>query len=229
MTTQAFEVGGCIRDRMLGLNPKDIDYTVTADSYDEMRQFVLSSGLQIVVDKPEYGTIRAVGNFRGYTGGLDFVWARIDGPYSDGRRPDWTRPGTLMDDLSRRDFTVNAMAQDEAGGIIDPFGGEQDLANMELRAVGSADERIAEDPLRMLRALRFVITKGFRLDGELRLAIYQHGGLIKSVSEERIREELRRMFNENTLGTLRLLEDFESLRDAIFGRTGIWLLPTLSK
>lgn len=232
MTVEIFEVGGAVRDSLLGLESHDIDYTVVAGSFEEMEDFIVSQGLTIVVSKPEFGTIRAITangkTFRGDGGGIDFVWAREDGPYTDGRRPDWTKPADLKHDLARRDFTVNAMAIAANGMIIDPFGGQEDLAVMRLRAVGNPTDRIKEDPLRMLRALRFVVTKGFRMHRALFNAIDSNGDLITTVSQERIREELLRMFQADTLKTLSLLNEFPRLRDTIFAG-GIWLMPTLRK
>lgn len=230
MTVELFKVGGAVRDGLLGLVSKDIDYTVVAASFEEMADFVTAEGMTIVVSKPEFGTIRAITakgcDFRGDSGGIDFVWAREDGPYSDGRRPDWTKPADLLHDLARRDFTVNAMAVAQDGTVIDPFGGQDDLGVMRLRAVGDPNERIQEDPLRMLRALRFVVTKGFWMSTSLSDAIGRNGRLITTVSEERIREELLRMFQADTLKTLRMLSNFPDLRDTIFNGK-VWLMPTL--
>ena len=123
-----FEVGGCVRDSLLGRNTKDIDFTVVAPSFGAMRQHLLNEGFTIHVENPEFQTIRCgvpEGHvLRKRTKDADFVWARHEGPYSDGRHPDWVEPGTLLDDLERRDFTVNAIARGVDGHIIDPFDGQ---------------------------------------------------------------------------------------------------------
>lgn len=227
-----YEVGGCVRDAMLGKVSKDIDYSVEAPSYAAMREAVIvrcggdpsnpehaaEKGPFIKVDKPEFVTIRAVDP---KLGGVDFVLCRRDGTYqNDGRRPDFVEIGTLADDLARRDFTVNAMARDDDGNLIDLFGGANDLANRVLRCVGNTEKRMREDSLRMLRALRFSLTKGFELD--MPLASFIHNpdnvALLDNISIERIREELVKCFEFDTLETLRMLERFHRVRAHIFSR-----------
>lgn len=215
-----------MRDALLGKPSKDIDFTVVADSYDAMRQAIIDKGCDIKVDKPEFVTIRAIDP---NLGGVDFVLARKDGTYTnDGRRPDFVEVGTLMDDLARRDFTVNAMAKDEDGNIIDPFNGREDLATKVLRCVGSTDKRMAEDSLRMLRAIRFCITKEFRLSYELAnfLNKKENAQLLDKISIERVREELLKCFQHDTLCTLNVLERFSWIKIHIFSRN-IKLTPTV--
>ena len=120
MTIQTFLVGGAVRDLMLGQKPKDMDYTVVAPSFDDMRTHLLEQGYKIFVEKEEFATIRAIKDKKV----ADYVLARKEGPYTDGRHPDWVTVGTLEDDLRRRDLTINAMAMDENGKIIDLFGGK---------------------------------------------------------------------------------------------------------
>jgi tRNA nucleotidyltransferase (CCA-adding enzyme) len=192
MAVELWEVGGCVRDEIMGIPSKDIDYSVVADSFEEMKQFILDEGMTIVVERPEFATIRALApksRFRGHTGGLDFVWAREDGPYSDGRRPDWTKPGTLMMDLSRRDFTVNAIAKDAQGNLIDPFNGLFDISTRTIRAVGNAQDRLMEDALRGLRAVRFAVQKGFSIDREVQAVLMSSSfqTALSSISTERQR------------------------------------------
>src|SRR5688572_2507881 len=117
MTVKVFEVGGAVRDKLLGLRPKDIDFAVEAPSFKAMHEFVSSTCSTIFLIKPEFLTIRA---HHATMGAVDFVLCRKDGAYSDGRRPDTVEPGTIFDDLARRDFTINAMAFDEEGNLIDP-------------------------------------------------------------------------------------------------------------
>src|SRR5688572_15396559 len=118
MVVKAYEVGGDVGDRLMGLkNPKDLNYTVEAESYDEMVAWIKTQGT-IFVEQPQYWTVRA--HLSGKRP-ADYVLARKDGQYSDGRRPDSVKPGTLLDDLKRRDFTMNAIAIGESGEYIDPF------------------------------------------------------------------------------------------------------------
>lgn len=233
MTIEIFEVGGCVRDEILGTPSKDVDFSVIAPSFEAMSDFLVEHGIKIVVSKPEFGTIRGVApksGFRGFKGGLDFVWARKEGPYSDGRRPDWTKPGTLLDDLSRRDFSMNAMAKDEAGKIIDPFGGQNDLRDGMIRTVGDPDDRIREDSLRIMRALRFSITKRMFLDARLVDSMLRNAHLLENVSVERVREELEKMFAFDTFTSMTALQhQFFEIGEIVFVDMGIRLKPSLEK
>lgn len=228
---KVYEVGGSIRDSFLGLENKDLDYSVEAPSFEAMLEWVESTHQKVFLVKPEYLTIRALdqdGKAK------DYVMCRKDGAYSDQRRPDSVEIGTIFDDLARRDFTINAIARDvESGSIIDPHGGVADLEEGILRAVGSAKERFREDPLRILRAIRFAITKGLTLDEEI-LEILKDEEWAKSlltVSSDRIREELQKCFKFDTVLTLLFLQEFCSYKivSVLFGMTGVWLKPTLEK
>lgn len=224
--TRFYTVGGFVRDKLLGKVSKDIDFSVEAASYEAMREAIIARGCDIKVDKPEFVTIRAVDP---KLGGVDFVLCRKDGTYSvDGRRPDFIEVGTLADDLARRDFTVNAMAEDEGGNIIDPHGGQRDLAAKLLRCVGNTDKRMREDSLRMLRALRFSLTKGFDLAPELASFMQNQDNvdLLHNISIERVREELLRCFDFDTLETLRMFDAFWRVRNHIFSRN-LKLTPTV--
>lgn len=225
MEVKFYKVGGCVRDQFLGLKSKDIDYTVVAPSYDAMKAEILRRGGEIFLEKPEFLTIRAKVPVLGAT---DFVLARKDGYYSDGRRPDNVQVGTLFDDLSRRDFTMNAIAVAEDGGIIDPFNGQEDIARRLIRCVGNPFMRFNEDALRLLRAIRFGITKKFRFDANITECLKNPELLFRltTVSTERVREELTRCFRADTVATLTQLAYFQGLRDAIFSRKELWLKPT---
>ena len=228
---EVFEVGGCVRDAIMGQKPKDIDFTVVTDSFEHVRVVVKAHGMRIVQDKEEFGTIRAVAKtpFMGHKGGLDFVWARIDGPSSDGRRPDWTRPGSLMDDLGRRDFTMNAIAKDARGNLIDPFGGQQDIKEKVIRCVGSAEDRIMEDALRGIRALRFSVTKGFTIDGEIWDVLDSEAfrKRLDTISTERIREEMEKMFMHDTTAAFEVFATCPPVFRTIFRGGRIRLTPTM--
>lgn len=217
-----FKVGGCVRDELIGIKSKDIDYAVECGSFDEMREHIQSIGI-IFLEKPEFLTIRAKvnGEF------ADYVMCRKDGYYSDGRRPDQVFPGTIFDDLSRRDFTMNAIAVDmDTGKFLDPFGGGLDISFKTIRCVGSND-RLIEDPLRLLRLIRFCIKLDFEIEPKLADFIFdtEWKDLLASVSIERQREELMKCMQIDTLKTIRLLRWFELDRWLFNGP--LWLKPTL--
>lgn len=236
-----YEVGGFVRDHLLGIPSKDRDCSVVIEGIEDMsiefglavlRGWLADNGYVIFVDTPEHATIRAHPPERtGLT--ADFVLARTEGPYTDGRRPDWVRVGTLADDLARRDFTVNALARDvETGEIIDHWNGLADLDSRTLRFVGVAQDRIREDALRVMRALRFVVTKDFTLSPLSAAAICEPWvpELLAKVSEERREQELRTMFANAP--TVKVLDHITAwpweLQDAMFtGR--VRLTSTLKK
>lgn len=226
---KAYQVGGYVRDRLLGVESKDIDYAVIAPSYEAMVEWIKTQG-KIFLESPEHFTVRA--HIAGKQP-ADYVLCRREGPYSDGRRPDWVEPGLLIDDLRRRDFTVNAIAYDEeTSEYIDPFSGQEDLQDRMLVCVGSAYDRFSEDALRMLRAMRFTITKNFKMHETVQKAM-KDATLIQKLSEnisvDRKRDELRRCFAHDTLATLKFLSAMPvGFKEAVFkGATGsLWLEPT---
>ena len=237
MTVRLYEVGGCVRDDLLDLPVKDIDFVAVAPSFDALRQHVLSEGFKIFIEKPEFGTIRVSvpkdHPLRAKVKDADFVLARKDGPSTDGRRPDFVEPGTLEEDLARRDFTVNAMARDplNPGKLVDPFGGQKDLKLKVLRFVGDPEKRVREDGLRVLRALRFVVTKGFTCDPDALKVLSSPlaSQMLQCVSIERVREEVEKMFKHDTKQSLRLLSSLpDHLVDAVF-RSPLRLGATLKK
>ena len=230
-----FEVGGFVRDQLLGVESHDIDFSVEAPSFDAMREMLVEMGFDIFVETPATFTIRArFPKDHTHFGRMaaDFVLCRKDGRSTNGRDAGVVSVGTLADDLARRDFTVNAMAKDPfTGEIIDLHGGKEDLATMTLRFVGDPAERLEEDALRALRAVRFAITKGFTLHPDTRAAL-QDPLVIKRlvdkdiVSTERVREELHKCFAVDTIGTVRLLDSL-GLFDVLFSRAGLRLEPTM--
>lgn len=227
-------VGGAVRDELLGIRSKDIDYAVIVDeastieeAWDTMRGSLVEEGFTIFLETPEYQTIRArfPKGHQNEKQTADFVLAREEGPYSDGRHPDWVRPGTLLSDLSRRDYTVNAIAKNaETGEYVDPWDGRQDLSDGILRAVGDATDRLHEDPLRAFRALRFTVTKGLQIDADLVWALRQPLDM-DSVSTERIREEVSKMFRNDTKKSMRVLLDYPQYLAVMVDR-GIWFKAT---
>ena len=224
MTIKLYKVGGCIRDQFLGVKSKDIDYAVEAPSYDAMRDYIASNG-KIFLESPEYLTIRAKVN----GDDADFVLCRKEGDYTDGRRPDKVEAGDIYDDLARRDFTMNAIAYDiQTKNYIDPHGGISDIKDRVIRCVGIASDRFNEDSLRLLRAIRFSITKNFYLDAPIHFSLANKNIVrkLENVSEERIREELNKCFRANTYQTLRMMEIYPMVRDQVFQNPNLWLEAT---
>lgn len=221
---QLYKVGGAVRDQFLGVKSKDIDFAVEAPSYEAMRDFIADNG-KIFLEKPEYFTIRAKVNGED----ADFVLCRKEHGYSDGRRPDAVTIGDIYDDLSRRDFTMNAIAiHTGEGAIVDPHQGVRDIERKLIRCVGRTEERFNEDSLRMIRAVRFAITKNFVLDWDIQNALHDRFLLekLENVSKERVREELNRCFKHNTLQTLVTFERFPRLRNVVFSDDTLWLEAT---
>lgn len=226
MNFPTYLVGGAVRDEVMGLPCKDLDFVVVAPSFEAMKQSLLEQGCKIFVEKPEFLTIRAK---HPTLGCVDFACARKDGNYTDGRRPDSTTIAeTLEQDLARRDFTCNAMAKSvEHGRILDPFHGQRDIENGTLRAVGDPHSRLREDTLRAFRTVRFACTKNFRIEIELWEAINRLTPMnFDGVSTERIREELLKASKANTSRMFRLLaNDFPVLWEVV-NKRGIWFCPT---
>lgn len=222
---QFYKVGGAVRDQFLGIKSKDVDFAVEAPSFDAMRDHIAEHG-KIFLEKPEFFTIRAKVNGED----ADFVLCRKEHGYTDGRRPDLVTAGDIYDDLSRRDFTMNAVAiRTSDGEVFDPHSGVRDIETRTIRCVGRARDRFSEDSLRMIRAVRFHITKDFWLDCEIVDALNDQTLVDKmaNVSKERIREELNRCFKHNTLSTLLAFERFSKLRNVVFGTdAALWLEAT---
>lgn len=252
-----YEVGGTVRDELMGLQSKDIDFVVVPSqelldqqlSIDEIFQsltnFLEEEDFLIFLSTPSCFTIRAkfpplYKNNSKYSGVADFVLARKEVGYVPGTREPIVVPGTLFDDLVRRDFTVNAIAKDpETNELIDPFDGVGDLKKKVLKTpiktqsksgdiINSSPITFEDDPLRLLRAIRFSITKDFEITNSIKgiLHIFDYENKMGVVSEERIREELFKCFKANTLKTLEYLEVFSELKKYIFTRTNLWLKPT---
>jgi len=235
-----YEVGGKIRDEILGLNSKDVDYTaVPSDGllkdvssahsmFNILEEYLKEEGFEIFLVTSDCFTIRAkFPKGHKYQGVADFVMARKEVGYIMGTRTPFVLPGTLEDDLSRRDFTVNAMAKDDDGNIIDLFGGMEDLKKMVLKTPLNTKVTFDDDPLRILRAIRFSITKGFSLKYlDYYINNYDYETKMKVVSIDRIREELHKCFKHDTLKTLDILNYFPLLKNYIFENKLMWLKPT---
>ena len=235
-----FEVGGKVRDEILGIQSKDVDYVaVPSDGLLEkyktahemfvvLETFLLSEKFEIFLSTPDCFTIRAkFPKGHKYQGVADFVMARKEIGYVEGTRTPIVVPGTLRDDLERRDFTVNAMAKDDDGNIIDLFDGMIDLGRMVLVTPLPTQKTFDDDPLRILRAIRFAITKGFSLKTlDYYINNYDYENKMGVVSSERIREELYKCFKHDTMGTLDTLNDYPTLKRYIFKNKLMWLKPT---
>lgn len=237
-----YEVGGKIRDELLGLKSKDVDYVaVPTDElfkygygaeqmFTVLLDYLHSERFEVFLVTEDCYTIRAkFPEGYKYQGVADFVMARKEVGYIPGTRTPIVEPGNLYDDLSRRDFTVNAMAKDpDTGEIIDYFDGMKDLESRILRTPLDPMVTLDDDPLRILRGIRFSITKNMHFTSELRRLIKDYDYISKMVvvSEDRIRDELCKCFKYNTFSTLHYLETFPDLRDYIFTHTKLWLKPT---
>jgi tRNA nucleotidyltransferase/poly(A) polymerase len=239
-----YEVGGKVRDEILGLQSKDVDYTVVPsdsllEQYTEAEEmfeilvtYLRETKFEIFLITPDCFTIRAMfPKDHKYSGVADFVMARREVGYIPGTRTPIVKPGTLYDDLERRDFTLNALAKDEDGTIIDYFNGLDHLKFKMLITPLDANLTMNDDPLRLLRALRFSITKDFKISNDIwnELNNFDYDEKMSVVSTERIREELFKCFKHDTIETLKKLEEFKYLRDYIFKNNLLWLKPTMEQ
>ena len=182
---EAFAVGGCVRDTLLSRTPGDWDITTSAEPEEIKRIFprTVDTGLQ-------HGTVTVIKNRKGY----EVTTYRIDGEYHDGRHPDSVEfTKNLTEDLKRRDFTINAMAYSHETGIVDVFGGMDDLKAGIIRCVGSPTERFSEDALRILRAIRFSGQLNFEIEEETLNAVGALAPNLLKVSRERIQTELTKL------------------------------------
>lgn len=227
-----YEVGGHVRDQLLGIKSNDIDYAVEAESYQAMKDWITATHKKIFLETPECLTIRALTH---ENEARDYVMCRKDGVYGDGRRPDKVEPGTVYDDLARRDFTINAIAKNViTGEIYDPFGGIEDLKNNIIRCVGNTEDRMNEDALRILRAARFYATlPGFLPDQQLGLFLLSPSPTaiknFQKLPPDRIREELHKMLKRDTPRGIAVivLSLSPEIYDHIFKE--IWFKPTMEK
>lgn len=180
----AYVVGGCVRDAILGVEPKDWDITTSAKPEEIKNCF---NNFHLISVGEKHGTIGIVINKKVY----EVTTYRIDGDYADNRHPENVEfTDDIEKDLARRDFTVNAMAYNNSRGLIDPFNGQTDLKYMALRCVGNPDERFNEDALRILRGLRFASVYNFSIEGNTALSIIRNKKLLNNISMERISAEL---------------------------------------
>lgn len=185
----AFIVGGCVRDSLLDKAPRDWDICTSAKP-GKVLEVMAEQGVKTIETGLQHGTVTAVVGDESY----EITTFRVDGEYSDNRRPDHVDfVADIIEDLSRRDFTINAMAYSDFDGLIDPWGGYGDLDNKLIRCVRNPDDRFREDALRIMRALRFASTYGFRIEEKTAAAIHRNKYLLKNISAERIRSELTKL------------------------------------
>lgn len=217
---EAYLVGGCVRDIIEGNIPHDWDITTSATPKQmkaAVNHHAIDTGLQ-------HGTITFIVDGQPY----ETTVFRTEGEYSDGRHPDSVSfAATVEEDLARRDFTVNAMAWSPSRGLVDPYNGFNDLNNNLLRGVGIAEERFREDGLRIMRAVRFAATHGYKIEDDTAKAMHNTLSMLSNISEERITTEFIKMLSSNdgkhmadifrefkdvmytAIPELRILDDFE--------------------
>ncbi|MFM7052091.1 MAG: CCA tRNA nucleotidyltransferase, partial [Planctomycetota bacterium] len=206
---EALFAGGCVRDELMGLEPKDFDIATSATP---------AEILQVFPRARDVG--EAFGVMLVRHGGRQFEVAtfRKDGPYLDGRRPSEVVFSGRDEDAARRDFTINGMFRDPASGaLLGCLQGEADIRDRLVRAIGDAHARIAEDRLRMLRAVRFASRFGFEIEMGTAAAIRQHAGELLSVSAERVGDETRRMLSHPARARAASLIEDLGLDHAVFG------------
>ena len=194
---EAYIVGGCVRDCILGREPGDWDITTSALPHEVKALFrrTIDTGIQ-------HGTVTIMDGDEGY----EVTTYRLDGDYEDGRHPtsvSFTR--SLVEDLKRRDFTINAMAYNDKDGLVDEFDGIGDLQRGVIRCVGRARERFGEDALRIMRAVRFSAQLGFSIDKETLDAISELAPTLDKISKERIQIELNKLLLSKNPGYFRVL------------------------
>lgn len=189
--TPIYLVGGCVRDMLLGTTPKDYDFTVETPP-ENIENILRLYHIPFNAMSAKYGTIIArIGNEE-----YEITSTRKEADYVDNRHPEEVIFGvSIEEDLKRRDFTINAMAMDSKGNIIDSFDGNKcfDMENHLIKTVGNPETRFKEDPLRIMRALRFSITKGFQLDAATQKAMVDCKDMLNNISKERITAELRKI------------------------------------
>ena len=196
---EAYMVGGCVRDSLLGRNPKDYDIATNALPNDVIEIFghhrTIPTGLK-------HGTVTVVMDGESF----EVTTYRTDMKYTDGRRPDEVKfESSIEKDLSRRDFTINAIAYNDKNGLIDIYNGRRDLDNKIIRCVGEPDERFKEDALRMMRAIRFSAELGFNIEDNTMDAIIKNKERLSKVSMERVTFELNRIILSHNTEKIYLL------------------------
>ena len=218
---EAFAVGGCVRDTLLGRTPEDWDVTTSArpEAVKAIFERTVDTGLQ-------HGTVTVLKNRKGY----EVTTYRIDGEYHDGRHPDSVEfTPNLLEDLKRRDFTINAMAYSHETGIVDEFGGMEDLKAGIVRCVGRPEDRFTEDALRLLRALRFSAQLGFEIEESTYAAIKTIAPNLAKVSKERVQAELTKLLLSAHPERILLLKETGLSAQIVPGFDAVFAPPLFSK
>lgn len=200
---EAYVVGGCVRDSLLGLVPHDWDICTSATPEEVISCFSLK---KVVGTGMKHGTVTVLTE----GGGYEVTTFRIDGKYSDCRHPDEvTFTPDIREDLARRDFTMNAMAYNDHTGLIDSFGGKKALLDKEISCVGNPADRFQEDSLRVMRALRFASTYGFSIEENTAMAVHRFASHLNNIAAERIQAELCKLLFGK--GVLQVLLDYSDV------------------
>ena len=191
---KAYAVGGCVRDAIMGKAVSDYDITTSAKP-EAVEKILSDNGIKFIETGLKHGTITAVIEHTPY----EITTFRTDGKYRDNRHPESVQfVSDIKEDLSRRDFTVNAIAYNDADGFIDLFGGKEDIENRIIRTVGDSNKRFNEDALRIMRALRFSSQLGFEIEENTQKAIFENKELLKNIANERLYSELiKTLMGEN--------------------------------
>ncbi len=205
---EGYIVGGCVRDSLMGISPKDYDITTSALPEQTKQIFheyrVLETGIK-------HGTVTVLIN--NYP--LEITTYRIDAEYKDNRHPEFVTFTTkLEEDTARRDFTMNSIAYNDENGIVDFHGGENDINNKIIRCVGDPDKRFNEDALRIMRAIRFSSVLGFQIENHTKEAIFKNKELLRNISAERIASELIKTLCGNNVFNV-LIEYIDVLGEVI--------------
>lgn len=188
---EAYAVGGCVRDSLMGKVPTDWDLTTSALPEEIQRIFEVET---VIPTGIKHGTVTVIIEHNP----VEITTFRIDGKYTDNRHPSNVTFSTdICQDLARRDFTINAMAYNPKIGLIDPFGGQDDLRRGIIRTVGNPAQRFSEDALRIMRAIRFSATLGFELEDDTSAALFCCRDLLADISAERITTELNKTLLAN--------------------------------
>ena len=200
---EAFAVGGCVRDSILGRKPNDWDLCTNASPSQMQEVF---AALRVIETGLQHGTLTVLMDGEAF----EITTYRIDGDYSDGRHPDTvTFTADITEDLARRDFTINAMAFNPSTGLIDPFGGQHDLAEGLIRCVGDPVMRFTEDSLRILRCVRFASQLDYMIEDSTVSAMHECLPLLNRVAAERIRVEFEKLLCGQA--AVRILRDFRDI------------------
>ena len=199
----AYIVGGCVRDNLLNKNPDDYDITTNAKPAELKKLFkrTIDTGIK-------HGTVTVLFYEKNVPYTYEVTTYRKDGKYDDGRHPNEVEfVDDLREDLLRRDFTINALAYNDKRGLVDEFGGVDDLNDKIIRAVGNPVERFTEDALRLLRAIRFSAKLGFKIEKETEDAIIKLSDKLVNVSKERVEVELTKTITSNNPSYVKKIYD----------------------